>query len=33
MFDNQEFQKHLGNKNHLKIFDNQKHQEQLENKS
>ena len=33
MFDNQELQKHLENKNHLKIFDNQEHQEQLENKS
>ena len=33
MFDNQELQKHLENKNHLKIFDNQEHPEQLENKS
>ena len=33
MFDNQELQKHLENKNHLKIFDNQERQEQLENKS
>ena len=33
MFHNQELQKHLENKNHLKIFDNQEHQEQLENKS
>ena len=33
MFDNQELQKHLENKNHLKIFDNQEHQEQLGNKS
>ena len=32
IFDNQELQKHLENKNHLKIFDNQEHQEQLENK-
>ena len=33
MVDNQELQKHLKNKNHLKIFDNQEHQEQLESKS
>ena len=33
MFDNQELQKHLENKNHLKIFYNQENQEQLENKN